>query len=207
MGVALSTAGRAGAALGIPVLGLALSSAAYLWWGVTAAALLGIAAWFCSSAALATLYQAHRPLRGRTVPLYLGLVALLVFYGVGVIAVRDVVLTATGTEADGIVAKAWTTHDVRSNTQHHCTLTLTDGTPIPREFSSNCEGLAPGDTIPIVFDPDGRFPPVGGPKSDMNTAGEVQVLTAAALVLLLAVAMGAPPHRGRTQDGALAFRR
>ncbi|MFB4305832.1 hypothetical protein [Actinomadura sp. GTD37] len=197
MGAHLTAVRRAAPVLGIAVLGFASASAAYLWWSLTAAVLLGLAACVGSAAALAMLYRSGRPLRFKSVPLYLGLLALIVLYIVGIITARDVALTLTGTDADAVVARTWTTYDSgrKHKTQHHCTVTLSDGTPLPRELGSNCVGRDPGDTLPIVFTPGKPFPPVSGPKSDMQTAGEAQVTSIAALVLLLSIALGSPPKR------------
>ncbi|QKW39168.1 hypothetical protein HUT06_38340 [Actinomadura sp. NAK00032] len=177
------------------VLGLAPSSTAYLWWSVTAAVLLGLAACIGSVVALAILYESARPFRFKGVWLCLGTFALIALYFVGPLTVRDVTLELTGTETDAVVAKAWTTHNgkQRHKEQHHCTLMLPDGTPLTREFGSNCAGHDPGDTIPIVYTPGSRFPAVNGPKTDMHTVGEVQVTGTAALILLIATALGSRP--------------
>jgi hypothetical protein len=74
-----------------------------------------------------------------------------------------------------------------------------DGTPLPREYASNCEGHERGDTIQVVLDPAGRFAPISGPKSDMSTTGELQVTAIAALTLLICIALGSPPKRKTTK--------
>ncbi|MEV4007040.1 hypothetical protein [Actinomadura sp. NPDC049753] len=181
--------------LAVCALGLAAASAAYVWWSELAAVLLTIAGFICSVVALGLLYDTRRPLRFKNVPLSLGALALLVLYGVGVIAARDITMTLAGTDADAVVAETWTTHDRKGRTQHHCTLRRTDGTPIPREYASNCEGHEQGDTIPVVLDPRGRIAPIGGPKTDLPTTGEIQVALTAALVLLFSTALGSPPKR------------
>ncbi|TDB84111.1 hypothetical protein [Actinomadura sp. 7K534] len=178
----------------IAVLGLAPASAAYMRGGVTAAALLAICGFFGAVMALGLLYGGRRPLGFRTVPLSLGALALLVLYGVGVIAARDIAMTRVGTDADAVVARTWTTQS-RGRPHHHCTLRRTDGTPIPHEYGSNCEGHEPGDTLPVVLDPQGRFAPIAGPKEDIPVAGQLQVAAGAGLVLLLSIAIGSPPRR------------
>lgn len=184
--------------LAVCVLGLAAASAAFLWWGPTAAALLAIAGFAGSVIALGLMYGTRRPLRFRSVPLSLGVLALLVLYGVGVIAVRDVTMTLVGTDVDAVVERTWTTRDSKTEPQRHCSLRRPDGTPVSREYGSNCEGRERGDTIPVVLDPQGRFAPIGGPRSDMQTTGELQVTAAAALVLLLSAALGSPAGQRRS---------
>ncbi|MBO2462932.1 hypothetical protein [Actinomadura violacea] len=198
MPAALAAPWRAARTLGIAVLGLLAASAAYLWWSLTAAALLAIAGIVCGVVALAALYESRRPLRFKGVPLVLGCLALIALYVVGVVAARDVALTLAGTEDNAVVAKVWKTRDPkRTSPEYHCTLHRSDGTAIPREFASNCEGLEAGDTLPVVLDPGGRLPPVRGPKSEMSTTGELQAMAVAGLVVLVAVAAGSPPARER----------
>lgn len=192
---ALPALWRGARTLVIALLGLAAASAGYLWWGMAAAALLAIAGCVCSAVAMGLLYGSGRPLRFKAMPLTLGYLALFALYAVGVIAVRDVTMTLVGTDADVIVAKTWTTGGHKGKPQHHCTLHRPDGTQLPREYASNCEGRERGDTIPVVLDPAGRFPPISGPKSDMSTTGELQVTAIAGLVLVLSIAIGSPPKR------------
>ncbi|TDE20429.1 hypothetical protein [Actinomadura sp. 6K520] len=191
---ALRTLWRGTRTAAIAVLGLALASAAYLAGNAMVAALLIICGFASAVVALGLLYDRRRPLRFKSVPLSLGVLALLVLYGVGVILARDIAMTLVGTDADAVVARTWTTQYKRS-TQPHCTLRHADGTSIPHEYASNCEGLEPGDTLPVVLDPQGRFPPVAGPKADLPGAGELQVAATAALILLLSIAIGSPPKR------------
>lgn len=186
---------RGARTLGIALLGLAAASAGYLWWGVSNAALLAIVGCVGSAVAMGMLYGSGRDFRFKGVPLTLGFLALFALYAVGVIAVRDVTMTMVGEDAEAIVAKTWTTSSTKGKPQHRCTLHRTDGTPLPREYASNCEGREPGDTIQIVLDPAGRFAPIGGPKSDVSTTGELRVTAIAGLVLVLSIAIGSPPKR------------
>ncbi|GAA1810686.1 hypothetical protein [Actinomadura chokoriensis] len=186
---------RGARTLGIALVGLAAVSAGYLWWGVANAALLAIVGCVGSAVALGMLYGSGRDLRFKGVALTLGFLALFTLYAVGVIAVRDVTMTMVGEDAEAIVAKTWTTGGTKGRPQHRCTLHRTDGTPLPREYASNCEGRERGDTLQIVLDPAGRFAPISGPKSDMSTTGELQVTAIAGLVLVLSIALGSPPKR------------
>ncbi|NVI85923.1 hypothetical protein [Actinomadura sp. BRA 177] len=197
MPLALSALWRGTRTLGIVLLGLAAASAAYLWWGIANAALLAIIGCLGSAVALGLLYDTRRPLRFKSVPLTLGYLALFAVYAVGVIAARDVAMTLVGTDTDATVARTWTTGGTKGKPQHRCTLHHPDGTPIPRELGTNCEGHSVGDTIPIVLDPAGHFAPISGPKSDMDTVGELQVTATAGFVLLLSIALGTPPKRAR----------
>lgn len=192
---ALPALWRGARTLGIALLGLAVASAGYLWWGISNAALLAIVGCLSSAVALGILYGSGRQFRFKSVPLTLGYLALFTLYAVGVIAARDVTMTMVGEDADVIVAKTWTTSGNKGKPQHHCTLHHADGTPLPREYASNCEGRERGDTIPVVLDPAGRFAPISGPKSDMSTTGELQVTALVALVLLTSIAIGSPPKR------------
>ena len=197
MPVAVRALWRGTRTLCIAVLGLAAATAAHLWWDMTAAALLAIAGFFCAAIALGLLYGTRRPLRFTWAPLTLGYLALLVLYVGGVIAARDVALTLFGDDTDAVVSRTWTTHNRKGNDQYHCTLQRTDGTPIRRELATNCEGHERGETIPVVLDRAGRFAPISGPKSDLPTVGELQITATAAFVLVLTIAIGAPPkHDG-----------
>ncbi|CNF44264.1 Uncharacterised protein [Mycobacterium tuberculosis] len=190
---------RGARTLGIALLGLAAASAGYLWWGVANAALLAIVGCIGSAVAMGILYGSGRDFRFKGVPLTFGFLALFTLYAVGVIAVRDVAMTTVGEDAEAIVAKTWTTGNTKGKPQHRCTLHRTDGTPLPREYASNCEGHERGDTIQVVLDPAGRFAPISGPKSDMSTTGELQVTAIAALTLLICIALGSPPKRTTTK--------
>ncbi|MGW5412147.1 hypothetical protein [Actinomadura geliboluensis] len=195
---AVSALWRGARTLGIALLFLTLASAAYLRWGMASAALAAIVGCICTAVALGLLYDTRRPLRFKIVPLSLGYLALLTLNAVGVIAARDVTMTLVGTDADVIVAKTWTTGGTKGKPQHHCTLRHPDGTPLTRELATNCEGHTVGDTIPVVLDPQGRFPPISGPKKDMSTVGELQITTAAGLALVLSIAIGSPPKQPRS---------
>jgi len=195
MPVPLRALWRGTRTLGIALLGFAAAAAANLWWDVAGAVLLAIAGFICAAIALGLLYDTRRPLRFKAVPLSLGYLALLVLYGVGVIAARDVALTLVGADTDATVARTWTTHDRRGRPHHHCALQRPDGSPIRRELATNCEGRSAGDTLQIVLDPAGRFAPVAGPKSDLDTTGELQLTSLAALALILSITLGTPPKR------------
>ncbi|GLW99598.1 hypothetical protein [Microtetraspora sp. NBRC 16547] len=194
MAVSFSAVRRGGLVLGVALLGLALSSAAHLWWGTTGAALLGIAGVGGTLFALTHLYGTRRPLRLGNVPLTLGFLAVFVLYGVGVAAALDIAMTLVGIDAHAVVDRTWVTRG-KASLNYHCTLRHEDGTPIPREFASNCEGRERGDTIPVVLDPRGRFPPVRGPKADLPAVGETQIAGIAGLVLLASTAIGSVPAR------------
>ncbi len=164
MPLALSALWRGTRTLGIVLLGLAAASAAYLWWGIANAALLAIIGCLGSAVALGLLYDTRRPLRFKSVPLTLGYLALFAVYAVGVIAARDVAMTLVGTDTDATVARTWTTGGTKGKPQHRCTLHHPDGTPIPRELGTNCEGHSVGDTIPIVLDPATTSPQSAAPS-------------------------------------------
>ncbi|TDD91416.1 hypothetical protein E1293_02180 [Actinomadura darangshiensis] len=186
---------RGAVAAGVAALGFAAAAASYLWWGTTGAAVSAVAGSIAGVLALAWLYRARRPLRFAGVPLTFGVLALFVVYGVGVVGIRDVAISRVGVDADAVVTRTWKTRGRGNSSTHHCTLRRTDGTPIPRELATNCEGYGRGDTIGVVLDPDGRLAPVGGSKEDLPTTGEAQVAGGAALVLLLAIAVGSAPAR------------
>ncbi|GAA4073321.1 hypothetical protein [Actinomadura miaoliensis] len=194
MGLARSALLRGGLLLGGTLLGLVLSSAVHLWWGTTGSVLLTVIAMIGNATALGFVYASGRSFRFANVPLICGMLALFLLYMVGAIAVRDIALTLVGADAEAVVDRTWTTSHRGSETQH-CTLRHTDGTPIRRELESNCEGHDRGDVIPVVLDPEERFAPVAGPKSDLSALGELQAMAGAGLVLLVSVAIGSVPAR------------
>lgn len=207
MPATVSALWRGARTLGIALLCLSVTSFAYLRWGVASAALTAIIGYLCTAVALGIMYGTRRPLRFKAVPLSLGYLALLVLNAVGVIAVRDVTMAAVGTDADVVVAKTWTTGNTKGKPQHHCTLRQSDGTPLPRELATSCKGRSVGDTIPVVLDPRERFAPIGGPKEDMSTTGELQITAAAGLVLLISIAIGSPPRQVSAQVPRVAGKR
>ncbi|MFB4314184.1 hypothetical protein [Actinomadura sp. 21ATH] len=195
---------RGGLVLGVALAGFALASAGYLWLGTGGGAVLVVCGVLASLMALGWLYGKRR--RARPVPLVLGVVAVFVLNIVGVVAVRDAAMTMVGVDTRAVVERTWTKEN-RGSTSHHCTLRLPDGTALPGELATNCEGYERGDGILVVVDPRGRFAPVGGPRSDLPAAGESQVAAAAGLVLLVSIAIGGMPERlrrpgspGRTGD-------
>ncbi|GAA3924654.1 hypothetical protein GCM10023085_02530 [Actinomadura viridis] len=194
MPVARSALLRGGAVLGIAALGLALSSSAYLWRGTPAAAVAAVIGTIGATIALGRLYVTRRPTRFKNLSLTCGVLALFVLYAVGVVAARDFALTLVGVDTTAVVDRTWTTPG-RGTDIHHCTLRLPEGTAIRRELATNCEGHERGDTLRVVIDPHERFPPVEGPRSDLPTTGESQVVAVAGLVLLISIAIGSVAPR------------
>ncbi|WP_067477872.1 hypothetical protein [Actinomadura hibisca] len=202
MSVVGSAVLRGGVVFGVAVLGFAFAAAGYLWWDTSGAALILVPGLIVALVALGWLYRSRRPLRFKGVPLAFGVLALFCLNLVGVVAVRDIAMTWVGVDAEAVVERAWTTQS-RSSDIHHCTLRLSDGTPIPRELATNCEGSERGDTMRLVIDPRGRFAPVGGSKADLSTVGESRVTAVAALVLLGSVAIGSVPDKPRRAAGSV----
>jgi hypothetical protein len=187
--------------MGIALLGFAAAAAANVWWDRFAGILLALAGFLCSAVALGLLYDTRRPLRYKAVPLSLGYLALLALYGVGSPAARDVAATLIGDDTEATVARTWLEHGRKSGTHYHCSLRRLDGTPVPRELATDCKGRSTGDTLRIVVDPAGRLAPIAGPKSDLDTKGELLITSLAILTLLLTTALGAPPKPRRTPAG------
>ena len=154
----------------VAALGPLLTLAAYLWAGAIPAVVVATFGFFAAAAALAALYSTSRPVRFKGLAVTLGVLALTVMYLVGVTAARDVAMTVVGTDAEAVVAKTWTTAD-KGVTQYHCTLSHPDGTPIPHELDSSCQGHEASEVVPVVLDPGGRLPPIGGTRADLSAAG------------------------------------
>jgi hypothetical protein len=176
------------------VLGLALISITFLWWGGVISGVTILAVLMADIVALALLYETGRPLRSKSVPVFFGIVALTVLNIGGSVAVRDATMTLLGVDGEAVVESAWTTKN-RGVVNYHCTLRRVDGTRIPRELASDCMGHQPGDVIPVVVDPRGRFPPVEGPKSSLSVMPEAWLAGIGGLVLLITVAIGSPSRK------------
>ena len=195
MSAVVSAVLRGGLVLGSTLLGLTVAAAGLLWVSVSTGALIAVAGLILSFLLLWWLYG-RRPSPARGVALVGGVLALMAIHIVGLTAARDIVMTRVGVDARAIVDRTWISHH-RNSTSHHCTLRTLEGAPLPDRLATNCEGYRRGDTIQIVMDPEGRFAPVGGPKSDLPTVGETQVVGVALLVFLFSVVIGSLPRKRR----------
>jgi hypothetical protein len=199
--VALSAVLRGGLAVVVIVLGTALVSVTSVWWhgvdesgngGYWLSFMLALTA---GTGALVWLYGLQ-PSKPATVLIVLGCLAMCVVFLTGAEAVHDLTLRRAGVDTDAVVDRVWTTES-RPGPSYHCTLRRTDGTPIPRELTPDCEGFDAGETLAIVVDPDGRFAPRAGRKSGLDTTGWSGVAGTAGLIVLIVIAIGSPPRRSK----------
>ncbi|WP_395110456.1 hypothetical protein [Actinomadura sp. SCN-SB] len=184
---------RGGLVFGAVLLGLAVSSAAYLLWGMAGAVLIALAGITGEIVALAWLCNGL--LNRLKIPLvFTGILALTALHIAGVLITQDLAMKLVGVDAEAVVERTWTTK-TRGSVNDHCTLRHVDGRSIRGELESGCRGHRVGDTIPVVLDPEERLAPVGGPKSDLSIAPEAVVMTVAGLVLTTTIVIGSLPVR------------
>jgi len=194
------------AATAVAVGMLLLAAWAFIASGDTLGGILAVLGIIAAVFALAWLAMAgDRSFRGSGALIGVGLLAAMLYYGVGVISARDVAAVELGSDTQAVVGHTWTTGKGRKK-GFHCSLKHTDGTPFPRDLGSSCKGYETGDTISIVADTHNRFAPVQGRRNDLPVMPEgVATGIGGGLLLLmiwLAAYFGRPMPRRAGRPGS-----